>query len=237
MNALLALALLASTIAPATSVVYSRYPNGKPRLVVKTKTDPDEVLLVRMPGNVVLDRQPLEERAVEVTLQRLLDPQDVVVEMFAPHTPGANLYRVRGNKLVFIGEPSVYWGLIAADLDHDGVPELISTGCCHHTQCGVMIPSSVMRFNGKEYVDDERDYINYTAASEKRRSAEFAVEEEDTYIVHVYRDRGISAARVTIDDEPVVDGQRVELEKDCHTLLIEPKGRKGAVVHVLIEKP
>lgn len=236
MNALLALALLAATYAPATSVVYSRYPNGKPRLVVKTKTDPDEVLLVRMPGNVILDRQPLDDRAVEVTLQRLIDPQDVVVEMFAPHTPGANLYRVRGNKLVFIGLASVYWGLIAADLDHDGVPEIITTGCCHPTKCGVMIGSGVMRFNGKEYVDDEVDYINYTAASETTRTEEFAVEEEGPYVVHVYHDRGVTA-RVTIDDEPVADGQRVELEKDCHALVIAPKGRKDAVVHVFIEKP
>jgi hypothetical protein len=218
-------------------VVYDRYRSGKPRLVIRATQEPDEVLLVRMPGNHVLDRKPLDDRAVEITIQRILDPKDVVVEMTAPHTPGANIYRVRGNKLVFIGQPSVYWGLIVADLDHDGTPELISTGCCERTPCGVMIGAGIMRFDGKIYVDDGRPYAHYASADAAGGTHEFAIREEGPYVVHIYRDRGVASARVTIDDEAVADGERVELEKDCHTMTLEVRGEKDASIHVFIEKP
>jgi hypothetical protein len=218
-------------------VVYDRYRSGAPRLVIRATEEPDEVLLVRMPGNHILDRKPLDDRAVEITIQRILDPKDVVVEMTAPHTPGANIYRVRGNKLVFIGQPSVYWGLIVADLDHDGTPELITTGCCDPTPCGVMIGAGIERFDGKMYVDDGRNYVHYATADAAGGTGEFAIKDKGAYIVHIYRDRDVASARVTIDHEVVADGERVKLEKDCHTITLEVRGEKDASIHVFIEKP
>lgn len=245
-----------AAIAPNDEVVaveYDRYRSGRPRLVVATieaSDDADhEVVLVRLPDSdngkpLVLDRKPLDERPVQLSLERLVDPKDVVVELFASHTPGADLYRVRDDKLVFIGEPSVYWGLITADLDHDGIPEIISSGCCRHTQCGVMIYIDVERFDGRRYVDDGRKYLYYRAAraGDKPAEYEFYVDEDPKnaqrpYRVRTYVEGKITRSEVLIDDEPVAANGNVSLETgDCHTIRIGAHGAAGALLHVFLEQ-
>lgn len=236
-----------------TAIEYDRYRSGRPRRVIATigsfDYEANEVLLLRLPDDDtgkprVLDRKPLDERPVSLSLQRLIDPKDVVVQLFANHTPGAELYRVRGDRLVWFGEPSVYWGLISADLDHDGVPEIISSGCCWHTQCGVMIWVGIERFNGRKYVEDGHKYLWYRAAAAgtKPLDDEFYVDADPAHATRKFRVRTftegrITRSRVTIDDESVGQDGFVMLETDdCHTIHVDVHGDKRALLHVFIER-
>jgi hypothetical protein len=220
MRGALALALLAATAVPPTSVVYSRYGSGRPRLVVKATHDPDELLLLRYADAPrakprVIDRQELESRPDEVSLERVIDPKDVVVTMAARHGSYSIVDRVIDNRLVLIADGFRE----AIDLDRDGVPEIIDIGFAGQNECGVYSYVALMRWNGKRYVEDGRRYV--ATLSPDHASDEILLSESKHYAVRLF-----GRGRVLIDGKPIPPGVPFEFSEICHTIDLQAVGPK-----------
>src|SRR5207248_2273841 len=92
--ALLTLLIAASAFARDEQVVYSRYQDGRPRLVVIARYvafDEGEILLVRFADRAgakgkIVDRYKTDFGGVGVTLLPLIDRKDVAVEIVAKHS-------------------------------------------------------------------------------------------------------------------------------------------------------
>jgi hypothetical protein len=256
----------------ATAVVYRSYASGRPQLVVVAarreedaygeRTEEGDVLLVRFPDAAqgrlrVLHHTRIDWLPITIEVVHVIDPDDILVTCMARHSPPAFLYRVEGQRLVEIADFSVYWGLLTADLDHDSVPELISTGCCDPTQCGMGIPIRVQTYDGKRYRADKRTYIDFLsaeagAAFEKPlplpRGDPGSTTKRCRF--HIIND-GASSARVQFDGVDLVppsklrNFQRVartlavkipQTPRDCHTVRVSATGPPGSQVHVLVEE-
>lgn len=229
-----------------TSAVYDTYPSGRARLVVVgVAAHASEVLLVRFPDDdsgtpVTVDRDFVFDPPRAIRFERVIGARDAVVDMVTyagKKFPDVRIYRILGEQLVFIGDPHVYSGLITADLDHDGVPELITTALSDETLCGATVLTGICVFNGKEYFDDGRHYVSYTAGTAGRRAeGRFWVGGDAEHIVHIALDGGATSARVAIDGAGVADGQHIALSGGrCHAVSVSVRGAKAAKAHVFIE--
>jgi hypothetical protein len=214
MKALLALLLLAASSDPATSVVYSRYQSGRPRLVVKATHDPDELLLLRYAdapharGRVVA-RQELDSRPGEVLLEKVIDAKDVVVWCSARHGEYGIVNRIIGDRFVRITDS---YG-DAVDLDGDGVPEIIGAAYAGQNECGVASYVWLHRWNGKKFVDDGHKYV--TALSNQTADDEVLLSEDDRYVVRLF-----GRGSVTLDGDPVAAGKPFQTDNGCHTIAL-----------------
>src|SRR3954451_5358149 len=160
MRALLALILLATTAATPTSVVYSRYRSGRPRLVVKATRDPDELLLLRYADAArarprIIAREALDDTPNEVSIEKILDPKDIVVTFPARHGQWSIVERVAGGRFVQIADGFTE----GVDLDGDGIREIIATGYDGQDDCLGKVSSSLMRWNGEPYAVDGLRYF------------------------------------------------------------------------------
>ncbi len=216
MRGLLALALLAATAVPPTSVVYSRYRSGRPRLVVKATHNPDELLLLRYadaprarPRTVA--REELDSWPGGVRLEKVIDPKDVVVTMAARHGESAIVDRVLNDRLVRMADS---FGE-AIDLDGDSVPEIVSGWYAGRNQCGVHLSTSIQQWNGKRFVDDDRRYVAALAPGAGAEDGEVRLSASKRYAVRIF-----GPGRVTLDDEEIEPDKAFETEEDCHTIAL-----------------
>ena len=216
MRGLLALALLAATAAIPTSVVYSRYRSGRPRLVVKATHNPDELLLLRYDDAPrarprVVAREELDSWPGEVRVAKVIDPKDVVVSLSARHGTYDVVDRIVGDRFVRIADS---FGE-AIDLDGDGVPEVLSASYAGRNQCGVYGFISIQRWNGKRFIDDDRRYVAALAPGLGLEDDEVRLSASKHYAVRLF-----GPGRVTLDDEEIEPGKPFETKEDCHTIAL-----------------
>ena len=238
----------------ACAAVYSSYKSGRPRLVVAgidngNFSDDGELLLVRLPDaargrGVVLDRMRLEAGAIELSFIRLVDPKDIAVQLHLKHPPSGVTVRVVEGKLEQIAD-ALAMPQNVADLDGDGVPEIITGFVGGAGECGMRGSPHILRWNGNEYADDGK---RYAAMIEARVGAPVEELEFDArsithdaaaprpYVLRLFPQRGVHRVEVTVDDERVAAGERVLLESDCHTMTAKPSGRNGAAVFAFLEE-
>jgi len=218
--ALLLLTLLAATDAPPMSAVYSRYPSGRPQLVVKATRSPDELLLLRY-ADVrgarprVISRDELDDHPVEVSLEKIIDAKDVVVEILVHHGTSRIVDRVAGDRLVRIADD---YGEL---LDFRGVPAIISGAYAGRNQCGVVTAAFISRWNGKRFVNDGHRYVAYLAPGAGAEDDEILLSAAKRYVLHLH-----GRGRVTLDDEPLEPGKPFRTEEDCHTIALRDAGAK-----------
>jgi hypothetical protein len=172
---------------------------------------------------------------------RLVDPKDVSVEGYGKDGSAGVVYRVRRERLVEIADtfatPSN-----TPDLDGDGIPEIVWVG--GHDHCGNNTTGGVLRWNGTEYSNDGRHYAAIFSATvgvewppfDFLAPAQDGSPQPSHYILHVYRDRGVSSFEVKVDDEVITPETRLDLENDCHTLSVTIHGKQGAMAWAMIEQ-
>ncbi|HXH94469.1 MAG TPA: hypothetical protein VNN25_23025 [Thermoanaerobaculia bacterium] len=239
----------------ACAAVYSSYKSGRPRLVVAgidegNFGDNGELLLIRLPDaasgrGVVLDRMRLEAGAMELSFIPLVDPKDIAVQLHLKHPPSGVTVRVVEGKLEQIAD-ALAMPQNVADLDGDGIPEIITGFVGGAGECGMRGSPHILRWNGNEYADDGK---RYAAMIEARVGAPVEELEFDArsitgdaaapprpYVLRLFPQRGVTRVDVTVDDEPVAAGERVLLESDCHTMTAKPSGRHGAAVFAFLEE-
>jgi hypothetical protein len=201
---------------------YDRYSSGRPRRVVVAVNllDDGELLLARLPDDDrgsarLLDRQAIDFRPVGIRFEKLVDRKDVIVDLFVPHPPRAIVDRVVGDRLIGISND---YTDNAADLDGDGIPEIISSGYIGPNHCGGgdMSPS-ILRWNGRRYHDDGRHYV---AFAKEGREYETRLSASKHYVVHLY-----GRGKALLDDEVMTPGMVFMTEDDCHVLAV--RGAKG----------
>lgn len=238
----------------ACAAVYSSYKSGRPRLVVAgidkgNFSDAGELLLIRLPDaasgrGVVLDRMSLEAGAMELSFIRLVDPKDIAVELHLKHPPSGITVRVIDGKLDQIAA-ALAMPQNVADLDGDGIPEIIIGFEQGAGECGVRGSPLILRWNGSEYANDGKRYAAMieARAGEPVEELEFdarSITHEAApprpYVLRVFPQPGVKRVEVTVDDEPVAAGERVLLESDCHTMSARASGRKGAVFFAFLEE-
>jgi len=205
MNAMLAAALIA---------VYSHYPSGRPRLVVKATHDPDDLLLLRYADAPhakprVVAREELDSPPDDVSLEKVIDPKDVVVSFPARHGSYEIVDRIVGDRFVQISDA---FGDVV-DLDGDGIPEIISQAYAGQNECGVYEFVSLLRWNGKRFVDDERRYV--TALSKDYGDDNVRLSADKRYAVRLF-----GPGRVMLDDKEIAPGKPFHTEEDCHTIAL-----------------
>ena len=102
---------------------------------------------------------------------------------------------------------------LVPDLDHDGVPEIISIGYLGPTPCGEENGIHVAWWNGTRYRTDKRHYV---ALAGNGRGYQMRLSASKHYVVHVY-----GKGRALLDDEPVTPGKVFTTEDDCHTFAVK----------------
>ncbi len=238
----------------ACAAVYSSYKSGRPRLVVAgidkgNLTYPGELLLVRLPDaasgrGVVLDRMSLEAGAMELSFIRLLDPKDIAVELRLKHPPSGVTVRVIEGKLDQIAD-ALAMPQNVADLDGDGVPEIIIGFEQGAGECGRRGRLGILRWNGSEYAFDGKSYAAMIEARVGEPVEELGFDARSIThdpappqpsVLRLFSQAGVDRVEVTVDGEPVAAGERVLLESDCHTMSARASGRSGAVVFAFLEE-
>jgi len=231
MKGALLLVLLAATNALPMSAVYSRYASGRPRLVVKATRDPDALLLLRY-ADVrgakprVVARDDLDAPPFEVSLQKVIDAKDIVVEMLVRRPPARIVDRIVGNRFVRISDG---FGE-AIDLDGDGVPEVIFTGYNGQNECGVRLSVFLQRWNGKRFEDDDRRYVDLLSMRRGTDNDEIHLSATKRYAVRLF-----GPGRFMLDDEEIKPGRPFKTEEDCHS--IELRGGTAKTRAFLEELP
>jgi hypothetical protein len=244
-------ALAGSEVRSISIGVYSRYSNGRPRLVVAATTERPwvgEVLLIRFrdakhSAGKIVDRQ--QSGGGDVSFLRLVDPKDVAVEWFAKHSEAGAVYRVRGERLVLIADcPATPSN--TPDLDGDGIPEIV---WCHYEgqmpPC-VIMGGGVVHWNGTKYVTDGHAYIDIESRSvgEPQQETVFGIRAEgfevgpilNHYVLRVHREREVRSVHVRIDDQDVAADKTIMLTNGCHSFALTVTGVKGASAWVFLEE-
>jgi hypothetical protein len=216
MKALLVLTLLAATSGPSLSVVYSRYPSGRPRFVVTATRDPDELLLLRYRDARgaeprVVDREALDGPPSEVWLERVIDPNDVIVSFNIRHGSYNIVDRIVNQRFVRICDGFRE----AIDLDGDGVPEIIDNAYGGQNDCGVYGSTWLQHWNGKRYVGDERRYLAVLWPGAGTEDEELHLSSSKRYAVRLF-----GPGRVTLDGERIEPGKVFTTEEDCHKIAL-----------------
>jgi len=222
MKALLILALLAATSSPPLSVVYARYKNGRPRLVVKATRDPDELLLLRYADargtrRRVIDRQQLDSHPGEVRIERVIDAKDVVVSLDSRHGGYDVLNRIVNDRFVRISDG---FGE-AIDLDGDGVPENIAAAYDRQRDCAAEMSVWIEHWNGKQFVDDGHHYVTVLGRRGLQDEDEPHFSAEKHYAVRLF-----GLGRVTFDGKPVAAGKPFQTTDGCHTIVLSAASAK-----------
>ena len=203
---------------------YDHYASGRPRRVVVAvnleRESAGELLLVRLPDDDdgrarLLDRQAIDDRPVAIRFEKLVDRKDVVVDLFVRHPPRAIVDRVVGDRLIRISDD---YTDDAADLDGDGIREIISSYYIGPNHCGGgdMSPS-ILRWNGRRYQNDGRHYV---AFADERREYENKLSASKHYVVHLY-----GRGKALLDNEVMTPGKVFRTTEACHVLAV--KGAKG----------
>jgi hypothetical protein len=198
-----------------------------------------EVLLLRYPDRAgakgkVIDRYDPDGGVLDLTLMRLIEPNDVLVEAASNHQSHGRVLRVVHDELEEIAPEFGF----TSDLDGDGIPEIIATGDSGHDECGNEVGHWVYRWNGHEYLSDKRQYV--AGARGDHPSFEFRIPylsappKPKHYVLHVYRLHGAKSARVLIDGKEVAPERPIKLEDGCHTFEMKVTGR-GAGAWALLE--
>jgi hypothetical protein len=226
MKVLLALLLLAASSNPATSVVYSRYKSGRPRLVVKAMHDPDELLLLRYADASharvrVIARQELDSRPDEVTIERVIDAKDVVVELDSRHGGYKILNRIVNNRFVLISDG---FGE-AIDLDDDGVPENLVAAYVRQGDCAAELSVRIDHWNGKRFVNDGHHYVAVLGIYGDSTDDEPRLSAEKRYTVHLF-----GPGRVTFDGNPAAIGKPFRTTDGCHTIALSATSARTRAV-------
>jgi hypothetical protein len=232
------------------AVVYSKYPSGRPRLVVAgTDTGhfetPGELLLIRFPDaregrGKVIDRFACNAGVVELSFVHLVDPKDIAVELHLIRPPQGITIRIVREKLVQI------MGRLPgqlADLDGDGIPEIITGIEGRSGSCGWRGHPVLMRWRARDYEEDDRDYVGVATATvgAKAECSRFEtpmIPEHggQRYVAHFYRGRCASSPQILIDGVAVPIETPVVLKDGCHTLTLELTGAVGAEGWAFIEE-
>ena len=225
------MALLAATAVPATSVVYSRYRSGRPRLVVKATHNPDELLLLRYADAPhakprAVAREELDSWPGEVRIEKVIDPKDVVVTLAANHGTVDIVDRIVNDRFVRISDG---FGE-AIDLDGDGVPEVLFASYAGRNQCGVYMFISLQRWNGRCFVEDGHRYATVLSPGLGTEDGEVRLSASKRYAVRLF-----GPGRVTLDDEELEPGKPFETEEDCHDIALH--GGKARTRAFLEELP
>lgn len=227
MNALLLLlTVLAAVPSPPLLAVYARYASGRPRLVVKATQDPDELLLLRYADARaarprVIDRQALDSRPDEVRIERVIDPNDIVVPLASRHGGYEFLYRIVNDRFVVVSEG---FGE-AIDLDGDGVPENIAAAYVRQTDCAAEISVWIERWDGEQFVGDGRHYVTVLGIYGGSMDDEPRLSAEKRYAVHLF-----GPGRVTFDGKPVAIGKPFRTTDGCHTIVLRATSAKTRAV-------
>lgn len=198
------------------ATVFDKYRSGRPRRVVAAFGNSDEgtMLLIRFPDSAsgrprILDRETLDGHPVGVSLERVIDAKDVVVTLPVRHGDNSIVYRVIADHFVQISEA---FGE-AIDLDGDGVREIIALSYGGQDQCGVKSFVYVARWNGNEYVGDDRQYLTMLSPGEGTDTDEVLLSASKHYVVRIF-----GPGRVTLDESEVVPGKPFRTEEDCHVI-------------------
>jgi hypothetical protein len=225
MISLLAATALAARLGAIDAIEYDRYASGRPRRVVAAydadeESERGEVRLLRLPDDDrgkprVLDRDACEAKIASLEVVRLVDEQDIVVYLRVNHVR-AVVDRVRGDRIVRIADDYTSEWLVP-DLDHDGVPEIISVGYIGRDQCGEENGIDVAWWNGTRYRLDKR---RYRALATNDRGYEMKLSASKHYVVHLY-----GRGKALLDDEPMTPGKVFSTEDDCHVFAVQ--GAKG----------
>lgn len=213
MNALLAAALIA---------VYSHYPSGKPRLVVKATHDPDELLLLRYADARgarprVIDHQTLDSRPGEVRIERVIDAKDVVVGLDSRHGGYNVLNRIVNDRFVRVSDG---FGE-AIDLDGDGIPENLSAAYAGQNECGVASSVLLERWNGKRFLEEGRRYVDVLGIYGTSFDDELLLSAEKRYAVRLF-----GPGRVTLDGKAVEIDKPFRTTDGCHTVVLSATSKK-----------
>jgi len=200
------------------ATVFDKYQSGRPRRVVAAFGASDEgtMLLIRFPDSSrgrprILDRETLDGHPVGVTLEKVIDAKDVVVSVPVRHGERSNVYRVIADHFVQISDE---FGQ-AIDLDGDGVREIIALSYGGQDECGVKSFVYVARWNGKEYVGDDRRYRTMLSPGEGTDADELLLSASKRYVVRIF-----GPGRVTLDGRAVVPGKPFRTEEDCHSIAL-----------------
>lgn len=251
------------------AVVYDRNADRSPRTIVcgvDRGFSPDKrseicVAQVTPAGRVrIVQRRESGFSPHEIHLRDLVgdDRDEVIVDFHtATRNPASSVYRMRNERLQELGTIGTYWGFQAFDLDRDGVPELLDTGCCDQSRlCAVGIGIAYQRYERGRYRVDGKRYIDaFTLLLEEERvTVDQALSlpflgERGRYVLHVFNGNGKFAPRVrkaTIRDGDRVlltmdaDSDRVDVPvsfpRECHTLFVEAEGPPGSLIHFLLEE-
>lgn len=229
------------------TAVYDRHPNGSARTIVCVDEDMEggrgEMCVARLtPSARVVAMQKL---ALPYPPERLElydfhgDARDEVLLHYhnLARNPVIGVFRMRGERLHEIAEFSAYWDFLDIDLDRDGTPELIETGCCDHRGCGVTgIWIGVLRWNGRRYVHRGEKFVDAFVGVPGTVEREVALQQGGRFVMHVVNgDRDIPPVRsATIRDNgntllTIGPGTRVTkipitLGDECHVFQIEAEG-------------
>ncbi|HYU24844.1 MAG TPA: hypothetical protein VEO74_06550, partial [Thermoanaerobaculia bacterium] len=147
----------------------------------------------------------------EVRLEKIIDPKDVIVTLSAHHGTYDVIDRIAGDRFVRITDS---FGE-AIDLDGDGVPEVLSASYAGRNQCGVYMFTSIQRWNGKRFVDDDRRYVASLSSGAGAEDGEVRLSASKRYAVRIF-----GRGRVTLDDEEIEPDKPFETEEDCHTIAL-----------------
>gem|GEM_PF-5517520 len=174
------------------------------------------MLLIRFPDSSrgkprILDRETLDGHPGDLRLERVIDAKDVVVSVPVRHGERSNVYRVIADHFVQISDE---FGQ-AIDLDGDGVREIIALSYGGQDQCGVKSFVYVARWNGKEYVGDDRRYRTMLSPGEGTDADELLLSASKHYVVRIF-----GPGRVTLDELDVVPGKPFRTEEDCHSIAL-----------------
>lgn len=181
----------------------------------------------------------------------------IIIVHLNTHTrnPATQLYRLKNDQLIDIGELGGYWGNHSLDIDGDGVPELLSTACCHPTECATQISIRFVRWDGNRYQPLEQGYLDILSAvagtpSEPNVLAVDAEEREHTSYRLVVLDGGggLESGEVKLNGKTVLDRAQLHAGfrriavplslrglEGCAEMTAIAYGKKGARMNVLIE--
>jgi hypothetical protein len=160
-------------------VVFDRWPDRKPRTIFAVlRTDSEggaDVFGFRVDRGGVLTQLA----ALGETDARGIELRDVtgdgVAELLVSLTPGnrsapVEIVRWNGRRFTTIGETSD--NAIYVDLDHDGVPEVVTHGCCERNECDVVIaPPFIARFGNGGLVSEESSTLAAVIVLDKTAAA------------------------------------------------------------------
>src|SRR5260221_1965779 len=171
-------AQLPESRAHAQYVVYDRWTSHRPRTIMATVVT-DEAGTKELVVFRVSRRGALRRLASRDGDPRGVELRDVTgdgkPELLVSAWPGnrgtpVEILRWDGRELTSIGETSA--SATEVDLDHDGIPELVTHGCCERNACGAVIaPPYVQKLRNGRFESEERANLAEVFVQTKRTSA------------------------------------------------------------------